>query len=295
MSTLSTEKPQSKAGVSANLSIDDLKRLANRMRIEIVKMIGAAGSGHPGGSLSEVELLAALYFRVLRHDPKNPNWPERDRFILSKGHGCPALYVTMAEAGYFDRSLLGTLRKLGSPLQGHPDKRMLPSLEASTGSLGQGLSIGIGCALAAKLDRRDYHTFVMVGDGEIEEGQNWEAAMFAGFHKLDNLTLIVDYNHQQLDGFLKDILDPAPLKEKFAAFGWDAVEIDGHDFNAVIPALERARANRGDKPTAIIADTIKGKGVSFMENNPKWHGVAPKKEEVEAAVKELESAADARR
>lgn len=287
MSTLSTEKPQSHTA-SANLSIDDLKRLANRMRIEIVKMIGAAGSGHPGGSLSEVEVLAALYFRVLRHDSKNPSWPDRDRFILSKGHGCPALYVAMAEAGYLDRALLGTLRKLGSPLQGHPDKRMLPALEASTGSLGQGLSIGIGCALAAKLDRRDYHTFVMVGDGEIEEGQNWEAAMFAAYHKLNKLTLIVDYNHQQLDGFLKDILDPAPLKEKFTAFGWNAVEIDGHDFQQVIPALERARSNRSDKPTAIIADTIKGKGVSFMENNPKWHGVAPKKEEVEAAVKELE-------
>jgi transketolase len=288
MSTLSTEKPQSQAA-SANLSVDDLKRLANRMRIEIVKMIGAAGSGHPGGSLSEVELLAALYFRVLRHNPKNPDWPERDRFILSKGHGCPALYVAMAEAGYLDRALLSTLRKLGSPLQGHPDKRMLPALEASTGSLGQGLSIGIGCALAAKLDRLDYHTFVMVGDGEIEEGQNWEAAMFAAYHKLNNLTLIVDYNHQQLDGFLKDILDPAPLKEKFTAFGWNAVEIDGHDFQQVIPALERARANRNDKPTAVIADTIKGKGVSFMENNPKWHGVAPKKEEAEAAIKELES------
>ena len=286
MSTLSTEKPQV---ASANLSIDDLKRLAQRMRIEIVKMIGAAGSGHPGGSLSEVELLAALYLRVLRHDPRNPSWPDRDRFILSKGHGCPALYVAMAEAGYLDRALLGTLRKLGSPLQGHPDKRMLPALEASTGSLGQGLSIGIGCALAAKLDRRDYHTFVMVGDGEIEEGQNWEAAMFAAYHKLNNLTLIVDYNHQQLDGFLKDILDPAPLKEKFTAFGWNAVEIDGHNFQEVIPALERARSNRSDKPTAIIADTIKGKGVSFMENNPKWHGVAPKKEEVEAALKELES------
>ena len=268
-------------------SLDDFKGLAVRMRVEIIKMIGAAGSGHPGGSLSEVELLAALYFRVLRHDPANPTWPDRDRFILSKGHGCPALYVAMIEAGYLDAAVLPTLRKLGSPLQGHPDKRMLPALEASTGSLGQGLSLGIGVALAAKLDKRDYHTFVMVGDGEIQEGQNWEAAMFASFHKLGNLTLIVDYNHQQLDGFLKDILDPAPLREKFAAFGWNAVEIDGHDFAQVIPALEKARANKTDKPTAIVADTIKGKGVSFMENNPKWHGVAPKKEEVEAALKEL--------
>ena len=234
-------------------------------------------------------LLAALYFRVLRHNPKNPGWRERDRFILSKGHGCPALYAVMAEAGYIDPALLPTLRKLGSPLQGHPDKRMLPALEASTGSLGQGLSIGIGMALAAQLDKLDYHTFVMVGDGEIQEGQNWEAAMFAPYHKLSNLTLIVDYNHQRLDGFTKDILDVDPLPAKFASFGWNAVEIDGHNFDEVIPALEKARANTNGKPVAIIANTIKGKGVSFMENNPKWHGVAPKPEEVAAAVKELES------
>ena len=269
-------------------SSDELKRLANRVRIEIIKMIGAAGSGHPGGSLSEVELLAALYFRVLRHDPKNPAWKERDRFILSKGHGCPALYAILAEAGYIDPAILPTLRKLGSPLQGHPDRRMLPVLEASTGSLGQGLSIGIGMALAARLDKLDYHTFVMVGDGEIQEGQNWEAAMFAPYHRMQNLTLIVDYNHQQLDGFTKDILDVDPLPAKFSSFGWNAVEIDGHNFDQVIPALEKARANTSGKPTAIIANTIKGKGVSFMENNPKWHGVAPKPEEVAAAVKELE-------
>ena len=269
-------------------SSDELKRLAKRVRIEIIKMIGAAGSGHPGGSLSEVELLAALYFRVLRHNPKDPAWKERDRFILSKGHGCPALYVILAEAGYIDPAILPTLRKLGSPLQGHPDRRMLPLLEASTGSLGQGLSIGIGMALAARLDKLDYHTFVMVGDGEIQEGQNWEAAMFAPYHKLSNLTVIVDYNHQQLDGFTKDILDVDPLAAKFASFGWNAVEIDGHNFDQVIPTLEKARANTSGKPTAIIANTIKGKGVSFMENNPKWHGVAPKPEEVAAAVKELE-------
>jgi transketolase len=269
----------------------ELKRLANRLRIEIVKMIGTAGSGHPGGSLSEVELLSALYFRVLLHNPRDPRWQERDRFILSKGHGCPALYAVMAEAGYIDRSALGTLRKLGSPLQGHPDRRFLPALEANTGSLGQGISIGIGMALAAKLDKKDWHTFVMVGDGEIQEGQNWEAAMFAPFHKLDNLTVIVDYNHQQLDGFLKDILDPAPLAAKFEAFGWRTMEIDGHDFDQVIPALETARAAKDGKPTCIVANTIKGKGVSFMENNPEWHGVAPKPEQVAAAVAELEAAA----
>jgi transketolase len=283
-------------------SIVELKRLANRLRIEIIKMIGAAGSGHPGGSLSEVELLTALYFRVLRHNPKDPNWAERDRFILSKGHGCPALYAVLAEAGYIDHATLGTLRKLGSPLQGHPDKRFLPALEANTGSLGQGISVGIGMALAARLDNKDWHTFVMVGDGEIQEGQNWEAAMFAAHHGLENLTVIVDYNHQQLDGFLKDILNPAPLKEKFDAFGWRTLEIDGHDFNQVIPALcpltrktgapmgalETARAARDGKPTCVIANTIKGKGVSFMENNPEWHGVAPKPEQVAAAVAELE-------
>ncbi len=269
----------------------ELKRLANRMRIEIVRMIGAAGSGHPGGSLSEVELLAALYFGVMRHDPRNPEWRDRDRFVLSKGHGCPALYAVLAEAGYFDRALLLTLRKLGSPLQGHPDKRMLPILEASTGSLGQGLSIGIGIALAAKLDQLDYHTFVMVGDGEIQEGQNWEAAMFAPFHQLDNLTLIVDYNRQQLDGWVAEILDIAPLAGKLTSFGWHAVEIDGHDFNQVVPTLEQARANTSGRPTAIVAHTVKGKGVSFMENNPEWHGVAPKPDQVEAAVKELAAAA----
>lgn len=270
-------------------SLDELKRVATRLRIEIIKMIGAGGSGHPGGSLSEVELLMALYFRVLRHNPKDPTWRERDRFILSKGHGCPALYAVLAEAGYIDPAILPTLRKLGSPLQGHPDRRMLPALEASTGSLGQGLSIGIGMALAARLDKLDYHTFVMVGDGEIQEGQNWEAAMFAPYHKLQNLTLIVDYNHQQLDGFTKDILDVDPLPAKFSSFGWNAVPIDGHNFDQVIPALEKARANTSGRPTAVIANTVKGKGVSFMENNPKWHGVAPKPEEVAAAVKELEA------
>ena len=272
-------------------SDSQLKQIARRMRIDIVRMIGAAGSGHPGGSLSEVELLLALYLRVMRHDPKNPQSPDRDRFILSKGHGCPTLYAVLAECGYIDHSLLMTLRKLGSPLQGHPDRRMLPILEASTGSLGQGLSTGIGMALAARLDKKDFHTWVMMGDGEIQEGQTWEAAMYAGFHKLSNLTLIVDNNGQQLDGFVKDILDPNPVAEKFRAFGWHALEIDGHNFEKVIPALEEARSGKNGKPVAVVANTIKGKGVSFMENNPEWHGIAPKPEQVEAAVKELEALA----
>ena len=283
MSALADFTPAVKTG-----SIAELKRIANRLRIEIVKMIGAAGSGHPGGSLSEVELLVGLYLRVLRHNPQNPQWPDRDRFILSKGHGCPALYAVLAECGYFDYSVLGTLRKLGSPLQGHPDKRFLSVLEANTGSLGQGLSVGIGMALAARLDKKDWHTFVMVGDGEIQEGQNWEAAMFAPYHKLENLTLIVDCNRQQLDGFTRDILDVSPLREKFDAFGWRTIEIDGHEFEQVIPALEEARAAGGGRPTCIVAHTTKGKGVSFMEDNPEWHGVAPKPDQVAAAVKELE-------
>ncbi|HXE89602.1 MAG TPA: transketolase [Terriglobales bacterium] len=270
-------------------SIAELQRIANRMRIEIIRMLGAAGSGHPGGSLSKVELLVALYFRVLRHDPKDPAWRERDRFILSNGHSCPVLYATYAETGYIDPALLMTLRKLGSPLQGHPDKRMLPILEASTGSLGQGLSIGVGAALAARLDQLDYHTFVLVGDGEVQEGQIWEAAMFAGHQKLQNLTCIVDYNKIQLDDFVTNIIDLEPLVEKFRAFNWTTVEIDGHDFAQVIPALERARANTSGRPTAIIAHTVKGKGVSFMENVVEWHGVAPKPDQVEAAVAELEA------
>ena len=270
-------------------SIEELNRISNRMRIDIVRMIGAAGSGHPGGSLSKVEMLVALYFRVLRHDPKNPAWRERDRFILSNGHSCPVLYATYAETGYIDPALLMTLRKLGSPLQGHPDKRMLPILEAATGSLGQGLSIGIGAALAARLDQLDYHTFVLVGDGEVQEGQIWEAAMFAGHHKLQNLTCIVDYNKIQLDDFTHKIIDLEPLADKFRAFNWSTVEIDGHDFAQVIPALEQARSNSSGRPMAIIAHTVKGKGVSFMENMVEWHGVAPKPDQVEAAVKELEA------
>jgi transketolase len=273
-----------------NDDIAQLKEIARKTRIEIIKMIGAATSGHPGGSLSEVELLVALYFNVLRHDPRNHAWAQRDRFILSKGHGVPALYAVMAECGYIDQSMLKTLRRLGSPLQGHPDKRMFPAMEACTGSLGQGLSLGIGCALAAKLDKSDFHTFVLAGDGEIQEGQNWEAAMFAPFHKVNNLTLIVDYNRLQLDGFLTDILDISPLGEKFKAFNWHVLEVDGHDMAKVLSTLKEARANKSDKPTCIIAHTVKGKGVSFMENSPEWHGVAPKPEQVEAAVKELEAA-----
>ncbi len=267
-------------------SLEELQALAKEIRRNIVKMIGAAGSGHPGGSLSAVEIVVTLYYDVMRHDPQNPDWPDRDRFILSKGHACPVLYATLAELGYTPKDELMRLRKLGSIYQGHPDKRFLPVLEASTGSLGQGLSLGIGMALAARLDGKDYRTYVLLGDGEIQEGQIWEAAMFASFHKVDNVCAIVDYNKIQLDGFVKDIMDLEPLVPKWEAFGWHVVELDGHDIPALQRAFAEAAATKG-KPTVLIAHTVKGKGVSFMENNPKFHGVAPTPEEVEIALKEL--------
>ena len=267
-------------------SLEELQALAKEIRRNIVKMIGAAGSGHPGGSLSAVEIVVTLYYDVMRHDPQNPDLPDRDRFILSKGHACPVLYATLAELGYTPKDELMRLRKLGSIYQGHPDKRFLPVLEASTGSLGQGLSLGIGMALAARLDGKDYRTYVLLGDGEIQEGQIWEAAMFASFHKVDNVCAIVDYNKIQLDGFVKDIMDLEPLVPKWEAFGWHVIELDGHDIPALQRAFAEAAATKG-KPTVLIAHTVKGKGVSFMENNPKFHGVAPTPEEVEIALKEL--------
>jgi transketolase len=264
----------------------ELARIARAMRRAAVEMITEAGSGHPGGSLSMAEILVTLFFDVLRHDPANPAWPERDRFILSKGHGCPMLYAVMAECGYAPKDELKTLRKLGSKFQGHPDVRFLPALEASTGSLGQGLSLGIGMALAARLDRSPARTYVVLGDGEVQEGQVWEAAMFAAFHRIDNLVAIVDYNKIQLDGFVKDILDLEPLAKKWQSFGWHVIELDGHDIPALQAAFAEAAATRG-KPSCIVAHTIKGKGVSFMENNPKFHGTAPTRAECEQALQEL--------
>ncbi len=268
-------------------SLEELQAIAKRLRREIVEMIGAAKSGHPGGSLSAVEIVVTLYFDVMRHDPSHPDWEDRDRFILSKGHGAPVLYAALAEAGYAPKDKLNTLRKLGSPYQGHPDKRFLPVLEASTGSLGQGLSIGLGLALAARLDSRPSRIYVVLGDGEIQEGQIWEAAMFAAFHKVDNIVAIVDYNRIQLDGFVKDIMEVEPLADKWRSFGWQTIEVDGHSIPALQAAFAEAASTKG-KPTALIAHTIKGKGVSFMENNPKFHGVAPTPAEVELALKELE-------
>ena len=261
---------------------------ANEIRKDIIRMLTEAGSGHPGGSLSATDILTALYFKVLRHDPKNPKWVDRDRVVLSKGHGAPALYAALAHSGYFSKEKLLTLRKLDSPLQGHPDMRRLPGLEASTGSLGQGLSIGVGMALAARLDRKDYRTYVILSDGETNEGQIWEAASFAGHHKMNNLISILDYNKFQLDDAVKSIIDMEPVVDKWKAFGWHVFEIDGHDMKTLLETLEAAKKIQG-KPIMIVAHTIKGKGVSFMENNNHYHGVAPTKEEAERALKELES------
>lgn len=264
-----------------------LREKAREARIRILEMIAEAGSGHPGGSLSSVEILVSLYFHALRHDPKNPKWEKRDRFVLSKGHGVPALYTILGMAGYYDLSLLHTLRKLDSPLQGHPDVRKMPALEASTGSLGQGLSIGIGMALALKLDGNPARVYVLLGDGECDEGQVWEAAMFAGNHGLGNLTMILDANGAQLDGWVKDIMPLDPLPDKWRAFNWNVVEIDGHSIEEVLDALEIAKAT-AHLPTAIIARTVKGKGVSFMEaGGAKYHGIAPTPQELEQALAEL--------
>ncbi len=266
--------------------VSQLQAIAKQTRRHIIEMITAAKSGHPGGSLSAVEILVTLFFDVMRHDPANPKWPDRDRFILSKGHAAPVLYTVMAETGYTPIDELNNLRKLGSIYQGHPDVRFIPALEASTGSLGEGLSLGIGMALAARLDKSPSRTYVVLGDGEIQEGQIWEAAMFGSFHKVDNIVAIVDYNKIQLDGFVKDILDLEPIDDKWKSFGWHVIDIDGHSIPALQKAFAEAAETKG-KPTVIIAQTIKGKGVSFMENNPKFHGTAPSKEEAEKALQEL--------
>ncbi len=255
-------------------------------------MIAAANSGHLGGSLSAVEIITALYFKQLRHDPRNPDWPDRDRFILSKGHAAPMLYAALAEAGYFPVSELATLRKLDSRMQGHCDVLVTPGIETSSGPLGQGLSFGIGCAIAARLDKRDWRVYVLLGDGELDEGQVWEAAMSAAHFsvdglKLDNLTAIIDRNGIQLDGWTKDIMNTEPLADKWRAFGWHVIETDGHDITKVVAALDQAKSIKG-KPSVIIAKTVKGKGVSFMENKAEFHGKPPTKEQAAQALKELE-------
>ena len=264
----------------------ELAPLTKELRADIIRMIAAAGSGHPGGSLSVIDVLAVLYDKHLRHDPKRPDWPGRDRLVLSKGHACPALYAVMAWKGFFPKEELMTLRKQGSRLQGHPERHRLPGIEAATGSLGQGLSIALGMALAAKLDGTGQRVYTVSGDGEMQEGQVWEALMAAPKFKLDNLTLIVDCNNGQIDGRVSEVMPLEPLAEKLSSFGWDTRAIDGHDLAAIDAALASAKAVKG-KPQAIVAKTVKGKGVSFMESNIAWHGKAPNKEETEKALKEI--------
>lgn len=267
-------------------SIDGLCAKALEIRREIIRMLGEAGSGHPGGSLSATDLLTALYFNVMNYDPKNPKWADRDRFILSKGHGAPALYAALALAGFFSKDMLLTLRKLGSPLQGHPDMRRLPGLEACTGSLGQGLSIGVGSALNGRLTKKDYDTYVLLSDGEINEGQTWEAVASAAHFKLNHLIAILDYNKFQLDDSTKKILDFEPMADKWRAFNWAVREIDGHNMKEIVDAFAWAKSVK-NQPSIIIAHTVKGKGVSFMENNNEFHGVAPTREETVKALAEL--------
>lgn len=290
-------KPQSRASASPPeaspssspppLTAEALAALAQRLRRYVIRMTAQAASGHPGGSLSATDIIATLYFGgVLRHRPKEPRWEGRDRFILSKGHAAPALYAALAEAGYFPHSELATLRQLGSILQGHPDMTLTPGVEMSAGSLGQGLSFGIGMALAGRLDARPYRVYVLLGDGECDEGQVWEAAMAAAHFRLDHLTAMVDRNQQQIDGWTKDVMNLEPLADKWRAFGWEVIEADGHDLAQLQAAFSQAHSVVG-KPTVIIAHTIKGKGVSFMEHNLKFHGTAPKGDEVAQALSEL--------
>ena len=264
------------------------EEIAKEMRIDIVKMIAEAGSGHPGGSLSCTDILCALYFGgVMRHNAENPDDPDRDRFILAKGHAAPAQYAALAHAGYFPREELATLRKLGTRLQGHPDCKLLPGVEVSTGSLGQGLSIAAGLAAGLRLAENDARVFCVLGDGECEEGQVWEASMFAVHQKLGNLVAIVDCNDLQIDGDIHDVVQTGDLAPKFEAFGWDVVEVDGHDMQALLDVLNACKAAGGEKPHMVMARTVKGKGVSFMENQAGWHGKAPNAEQTEAAIAEL--------
>lgn len=262
------------------------KAKANALRAELLKMIHAAGSGHPGGSLSCIDIVAVLYNEVMKHDPKNPTWEERDRFVLSKGHVCPAVYEVLADCGYFPKSELMTLRKMGSNLQGHPCMHLTPGFDVSSGSLGQGLSIAAGMAMAAKMDGRGNRVYCLMGDGEQDEGQIWEAAMSAAHFKLDNLCAILDHNHLQIDGFTKDVMNIEPISDKWRAFNWNVIEIDGHDYAAIREGFAKAKDCKG-KPSVLVAETVKGKGVSFMENVAKWHGVAPSDEDLKKALAEL--------
>lgn len=266
---------------------EQLQSIANRLRIDIINMLTEAGSGHPGGALSAVDIVTVLFHDIMKHDPKNPAWDARDRFILSKGHGVPALYAVLAELGYFPKDELMTLRKINARLQGHPDRMKVPGIEASTGSLGQGLSIAVGMALGAKLNNASHRIYCMIGDGETQAGQIWEAAMIAPKLHLDNLVVITDYNKIQLDDRVEAILDLEPLKSKWESFGWEVVEIDGHDCSSIRETFTQM-VNAQTVPVMIIAHTVKGKGVSFMEDNVEWHGKSPTQKEAESALQELE-------
>lgn len=268
-----------------NKKIAELEEKAREIRVMIIKMLARAGSGHPGGSLSSADLLTCLYFSVMRYNPCDPSWPERDRFHLSKGHCCPVFYSVLAEAGYFPKTELLNLRKFGAMLQGHPD-RHTPGVDVCSGSLGQGLSVALGMSLAAKIDKKDYRVYCLMGDGEIQEGNIWEAAMAAAHYKCDNLCAILDYNGFQIDGRVADVMAIEPLAEKWRAFGWYVIELDGHNMSAIYKALNTAKKIK-EKPTILIAKTIKGKGVSFMENVVDFHGRAPSEEETQLALKEL--------
>ncbi len=265
----------------------ELQKTANEVRKSIITALHAAGAGHPGGSLSSTDIFTYLYFEEMNVDPKNVSDPNRDRFVLSKGHCAPGLYSVMAEKGYFPKEELTTLRKLGSRLQGHPSMQYLPGLDMSSGSLGQGISAACGMALSAKLDKKDFRVYTLLGDGELQEGQVWEAAMFAGFRKLDNLVVIVDNNGLQIDGPVDKVCSPYPIDKKFEAFNFHVINIDGHNFDEIKAAFEEAKKTKG-MPTAIIAHTVKGKGVSFMENQAGWHGKAPNDDEFKQAMEELE-------
>ncbi|MEW6608793.1 MAG: transketolase [bacterium] len=270
-----------------NQEIQELEAKAKEIRRWIIKMLGEAGSGHPGGALSCTDIITTLYFKIMNHKPDNPKWEDRDRFVLSKGHSCPTLYAALALSGYFPVSELMRLRKMDSFLQGHTDMTATPGVEMSAGSLGQGLSVAGGMALAAKLDKKKFRVYVVLGDGESQEGQIWEAAMACAHYKLDNLCAFLDYNKLQIDGPVNEVMVIEPIVDKFKAFGWNTIEIDGHDMHQIIHATNEAKITQG-KPTMVIAHTIKGKGVSFMEGKVGYHGVAPTKEEEQKALLELE-------
>ncbi len=265
-----------------------LELVAYKIRRHVLEGVFSAGCGHPGGSLSIADILAVLYFDEMRVDPQNPAWPDRDRFVLSKGHCAPALYGALAEKGFIPVEDLKTLRKADSYLQGHPDMRKVPGVDMSTGSLGQGICCANGMAIAGKLDNKSYRVYTILGDGELEEGQVWEAAMFAAHHKLDNLTAFIDLNLLQIDGDVRDVMNPTPVDEKFLAFNWNVLTVDAHDLEALRDAIDQAKACKG-KPTVVICKSIKGKGVSFMENEAAWHGMAPNQEQYEKAIAEIDA------